>query len=131
MDACGRRWEQSLFAREAARQNFILDGTGVGEDSITPCAKIWQAGYGVATGGVSTSGGFGLGGRATAGAGRTSIAGGKGGACWLTTGPLAAGLLAGGAFTAPELAAGETAGGRGALTLGLAGSGRGGASADG
>src|ERR1700733_6725493 len=125
MDACGRRWEQSLFAREAARQNFILDGTGVGEDSITPCAKIWKVGYGVATGGVSTSGGFGLGGRATAGAGRTSLAGGKGGACWLTTGPLAAGLLAGGAFTAAGLV------GRGALTLGLGASGRGGASADG
>ena len=94
-------------------------------------SKIWKAGYGVATGGVSTSGGFGLGGRATAGAGRTSIAGGKGGACWLTTGPLAAGLLAAGAFTAAGLAAGETAGGRGALTLGLGASGRGGASADG
>jgi hypothetical protein len=124
MDACERRLGTG-FAREAARQNFILDGTGVGEDSITPCAKIWQAGYGVATGGVSTSGGFGLGGRATAGAGRTSIAGGKGGACWLTTGPLAAGLLAGGTFTAAGLV------GRGALTLGLGASGRGGASADG
>src|ERR1700685_2618963 len=125
MDACERRLGTG-FAREAARQNFILDGTGVGEGSITPCAKIWKAGYGVATGGVSTSGGFGLGGRATAGAGRTSIAGGKGGACWLTTGPLAAGLLAGGVFTAAGLpagdgVAGETAGGRGALTLGLGG----------
>jgi len=84
-----------------------------------------ETGYGVATGGVSTSGARGLGGRATAGAGRTSIAGGKGGACWLTTGPLLAGLLAGGAFTAAGLV------GRGALTLGLGASGRGGASADG
>jgi hypothetical protein len=125
MDACERRLGTG-FAREAVRQNFILDGSGLGEEAITRCAKIWKAGYGVATGGVSTSGGFGLGGRATAGAGRTSIAGGKGGACWLTTGPLAAGLLAGGAFTA-----GETAGGRGTLTLGLGASGRGGASAGG
>ena len=39
-------------------------------------------------GGVSTSGGFGFGGRATTlpGAGRTSIGGGSGAACWLTTG---------------------------------------------
>ena len=104
----------------------ILSSAGQRQERVDHAlCKIWKAGYGVATGGVSTSGGFGLGGRANAGAGRTSIAGGKGGACWLTTGPLLAGLLAGGAFTAAGLV------GRGALTLGLGAGGRGGTSADG
>src|SRR5579863_1918944 len=121
MDACERRWG-TWFARDAARQNLILGGATSGKSRSR---LLMETGYGVATGGVSTSGARGLGGRATAGAGRTSIAGGKGGACWLTTGPLLAGLLAGGAFTAAGLV------GRGALTLGLGASGRGGASADG
>ena len=43
---------------------------------------------GLATGGVSTSGARGLGCRATLGAGRTSIGGGSGATCWLTTGGL-------------------------------------------
>lgn len=52
--------------------------------------------YGFATGGVSTSGGFSFGGRATTlGAGRTSIGGGSGATCWLTTGALVIGGAAG------------------------------------
>jgi hypothetical protein len=53
--------------------------------------------YGFGTGGVSTSGGFSFGGRAvTLGAGRTSIGGGSGGTCWLTTGALVTGGAASG-----------------------------------
>jgi hypothetical protein len=43
----------------------------------------------VGAGGVNTSGGFGLGGRAMPpGTGRTSIGGGNGASCWLITGAL-------------------------------------------
>jgi hypothetical protein len=58
------------------------------------------------------------------GAGRTSIGGGSGGACWLTTGALA-GLLAAAAFAAGALVTGGTASGRTVPTFGLGGSGRG------
>jgi hypothetical protein len=70
----------------------------------------------LASGGVSTSGGFGLGGRTTpgAGTGRTSIGGGSGATCWLTTGALAPGGGFGGA-----------AGGRGTLILAFGGTRRG------
>jgi hypothetical protein len=44
---------------------------------------------GVAAGGISIKGGFGLGGRTMPpGTGRTSIGGGSGASCWLTTGAL-------------------------------------------
>ena len=68
---------------------------------------------GVVTCGVSRSGGggFGLGGRAMLGpgAGRTSIGGGSGATCWLTTGGLSPGWGAGSG----------TAGGRGAVIFAL------------
>ena len=60
------------------------------------------------------SGGRGFAGRATPGAGRTSIGGGSGAACWLTTGAL---VLGAGFSGAP--------GGRGKLTLGFNGARRG------
>lgn len=67
-------------------------------------------------GGVSTSGGFGFGGRATTlGTGRTSIGGGSGWTCWLTTGAFAAGGLATGALAA----GGFGADGRGAPAFAL------------
>jgi len=76
--------------------------------------------YGFATGGVSASGGFGFGGRATTpGAGRTSIGGGKGWTCWLTTGGFVAGGLAPGALAAGGFGADGAAGGRGAPTFGF------------
>ena len=78
--------------------------------------------YGFAPGGVSTSGGFGFGGRAvTPGAGRTSIGGGSGGTCWLTTGALEAGgeLVPGVFGAAGAFAIGDPTGGRGALSLGF------------
>jgi len=67
---------------------------------------------------VSTSGGFGLAGRATPGAGRTSTGGGSGGTCWLTTGisgglaeeGLATGTLAAGAFAPCGAAGGREVG---------------------
>jgi len=68
---------------------------------------------GVAAGGVSTrgGGGFGRGGRAMLGpgAGRTSIGGGSGATCWLTTGGLSPGWGAGSG----------TEGGRGAVIFAL------------
>ena len=70
-----------------------------------------KAGHcGFATGGVRTRGGRGFGGGRTApGTGRTSIGGGRGATCWLTTGAEA--------FGAAGL--GGVAGGRGTLTVGF------------
>lgn len=62
---------------------------------------------GAAAGGVSTSGGFGFGGRgAPPGTGRTSIGGGSGATCWLITGAFGSGGAA-------------AAGGRGAMSFGF------------
>jgi hypothetical protein len=65
----------------------------------------------------------------TLGAGRTSIGGGNGWTCWLTTGAFAAGGLAAGGFAAEGLAtgalatggfgAGGAAGSRGATIFGF------------
>jgi hypothetical protein len=64
---------------------------------------------GAATGGVNTSGDLGFGGRAMMlGAGRTSIGGGRGAACWVRTGAFGLGGRA-------------AAGGRGTPTLGFNG----------
>jgi hypothetical protein len=94
--------EQPAFTRAQARQIQLDD-------------PLQKAGGAELAGGVSDSGGFGLGGaRATLGAGRTSIGGGNGVTCWLTTGAPAVELFAAGA-----LGAGGTAGGRGTASLGL------------
>lgn len=63
----------------------------VASRGLTPGTRLWfvpeTPHCGPATGGVRTNGGRGLGnGRATPGAGRTSIGGGSGATCWLTMG---------------------------------------------